>query len=213
MLSILYLYLHPSTCHVSETRNLFSSLDSCIFFYRLFFVVVRYSPHSTVHTAVPRYICVRYTCASSTRLPPPLVQTTQHSQLLIPYGHGQTFIPSQRKTRVCLFDIWVGQMRLFFFPFLQQLHRTLGRHRRIFATSNTRKKRRKHEDTKTRREQDTRQWELNATQKYTWFFTRGQLLTFAKVVRQILVGHVVRVRTAGGIPFVAAGKGREQHHC
>jgi hypothetical protein len=52
---------------------------------------------------------------------------------------------------------------------------------------------------------------LNATQKYTWFFTRGQLLTFAKVVRQILVGHVVRVRTAGGIPFVAAGKGREQH--
>ena len=47
MLSILYLYLHPSTCHVSETRNLFSILDSCIFFYRLFFVVVR----ATVHTA------------------------------------------------------------------------------------------------------------------------------------------------------------------
>ena len=31
------------------------------------------------------------------------------------------------------------------------------------------------------------------------------------MVRQILVGHVVRVRTAGGITFVAAGKGREQH--
>ena len=31
------------------------------------------------------------------------------------------------------------------------------------------------------------------------------------MVWQILVGHVVSVRAAGGKPFVAAGKGREQH--